>query len=106
MAAASLDEFDSLIDVNLRGTLICNQAVLKAMSSQESHNFEGRNGSRDIGKGCIVNVGSMASLVPIPGVVPYCASKHGVSAVTKTAGNIETLLGSRIPLLLLIYSSG
>jgi NAD(P)-dependent dehydrogenase (short-subunit alcohol dehydrogenase family) len=83
---ASLEEFDRVLDVNLKGTLICNRAVLKVMRAQEPGTFHGRHGSRDVGRGTIVNVGSMNSLGPIPGRIPYTASKHGVHAVTRTAG--------------------
>lgn len=86
MSDASLEEFDRILDVNLRGTLICNRAVVKAMAKQEPRTFTGRNGARDIGRGSIVNVGSMNPLAPLPGKIPYTASKHGVTAVTRTAG--------------------
>jgi NAD(P)-dependent dehydrogenase (short-subunit alcohol dehydrogenase family) len=75
-----------VLDVNLKGTLICNRAVLKVMEAQDSRTFTGRHGSRDIGKGSIVNIGSMSSLMPLPGRIPYTTSKHGVHAVTRTAG--------------------
>ncbi|KAF9730184.1 short-chain dehydrogenase reductase [Paraphaeosphaeria minitans] len=87
---ASLEEFDRLLDVNLKGTLICNRAILKVMGAQEPRTFHGRHGSRDVGRGTIVNVGSMNSLFPLPGKIPYTASKHGVHAVTRTAA-IETV---------------
>lgn len=83
----SLEEFDRVMTVNLRGTLICNRAVLKVMEVQESLTFHGRHGLRDVGRGtCIISVGSMNSLGPLPGRIPYTASKHGVHAVTRTAG--------------------
>ena len=90
VANASLDEFDKILNVNSRGTLICDRAVLEAMGSQESRSFEGRHGVRDIGRGCIVNISSLHSLCSLTGKVPYATSKHGVSAISKTAGMCRT----------------
>ncbi|KAF2796646.1 NAD(P)-binding protein [Melanomma pulvis-pyrius CBS 109.77] len=93
---ASLEEFDRVLDVNLKGTLICNRAILKVMETQEPRTYKGRNGSRDIGRGSIVNVGSMNSLGPLPGRIPYTASKHGVNAVTRTAALETGRIGIRV----------
>ncbi|KAF2683282.1 NAD(P)-binding protein [Lentithecium fluviatile CBS 122367] len=82
---ASLEELDELFDVNLKGLLICNRAVLKVMSAQSTQTFESRNGTRDVGRGVIINVGSLSSLGPRPGKLPYTVSRYGVTAITKTA---------------------
>ncbi|KAF2112765.1 hypothetical protein BDV96DRAFT_497328 [Lophiotrema nucula] len=92
----SLNEFDKVGNVNLKGTLLCNRAVLKAMGAQSTSTYEGRNGSRDIGRGSIVNVGSLNSLGPLPGKLPYTAAKHGVTAITKTAALESSKLGIRV----------
>ncbi|OCL09906.1 NAD(P)-binding protein [Glonium stellatum] len=85
VADVSLGEFDKIININLKGTLLCNRAVSKAMISQESVVFEGHYGPREIGRGSIVNLGSVNSLGAQPGKVPYTTAKHGVIAITKTA---------------------
>ncbi|KAF1956448.1 oxidoreductase [Byssothecium circinans] len=95
ISGVSLAGFDGVVDVSMKGTLLCNRGVLKLMGSQEPRFFEGRHGTRDIGRGAIVNVGSMNSLGPLPGKIPYTASKHGVTAITKTAALEGGRLGIR-----------
>lgn len=85
-----ISEFDNLVDVNMKGTFLCNRAVSKAMMSQEMCTFTGHNRTRDIGRGCIVNIGSGNSIVALPGKLSYTAAKHGAMAVTKTTGNMTT----------------
>ena len=75
-----------LLDVNAKGTMLCVRAASQAMSKQEPLKIEGRYGSRDIGRGSIVNVGSALSYVAVPGALTYTASKHAVLGITKTAG--------------------
>ncbi|KAI9691986.1 MAG: hypothetical protein M1820_009638 [Bogoriella megaspora] len=94
----SIAEFDEVMGVNMKGTLLCNRAVLKAMGLQEPLSFEGRHGQRDLGRGCIVNVGSVNCLGALPGKLPYTASKHGVAAITKTAALETGRLGIRVNL--------
>jgi NAD(P)-dependent dehydrogenase (short-subunit alcohol dehydrogenase family) len=61
------DDWDRVIDVNLKGVFLCCQAVLRVMP--------------DGGK--IVNIGSAASLTGWPSLVHYCASKGGVDGFTR-----------------------
>jgi len=63
------DEWDRLLDVNLKGVWACVRAELPAMA--------------DGGGGAIVNVASEAGLVGMPGLSNYTASKHGVVGLTK-----------------------
>lgn len=60
------DEFDQVIDVNLRGTFICGQEVAEVMREQES--------------GVILNASSVVALYGNFGQTNYVASKAGVSA--------------------------
>ena len=66
-----LDNFERIIAVNLRGTLLCLQAEIAQMLEQ--------------GGGAIVNLSSVAGLIGFPGLSPYVASKHGVNGLTRTA---------------------
>ena len=67
----SLEDFESVVRVNLTGTFLMCRAVLPVMKKQ--------------GKGKIVNMASLAGRTGRPGVgVNYAASKAGVIALTQT----------------------
>jgi NAD(P)-dependent dehydrogenase (short-subunit alcohol dehydrogenase family) len=59
-----------LIEVNLLGSLLVSQLVLKLMVRQRS--------------GTIVNIGSIASCAPTPGVSAYAAAKGGIESLTRS----------------------
>ena len=80
------DVFSKTLEVNVQGTMLCVRAVSKAMASQEPLKHEGRRGTRDLGRGSIVNLGSVNSYCAAPGMMPYTASKHAIVGITKTAG--------------------
>jgi NAD(P)-dependent dehydrogenase (short-subunit alcohol dehydrogenase family) len=63
--------FDRIIAIDLRGTFLSMKQELAQMKAQ--------------GFGSIVNLGSGASLVGVPGFSGYTAAKHGVAGLTKTA---------------------
>ncbi|MHB8577545.1 MAG: SDR family NAD(P)-dependent oxidoreductase [Dehalococcoidia bacterium] len=66
----SLASFDLVIDINLRGVLLTNRAVVRTMI--------------DGGKpGAIVNIASGAARIPISGAGDYCISKAGVWMLSK-----------------------
>lgn len=65
-----LEEWDLVLDVNLKGTFICIREVAKRMIEQ------GRGGK-------IINLSSINETVPLAGEVPYCASKGGVMMLTR-----------------------
>ena len=62
-------EWENVIDVNLKGTFLCCQAVGKGMIAQ--------------GGGKIINIASLASVIGIPAAPAYAASKGGVVQLTK-----------------------
>ena len=66
---ADLDDWDLMIDTNLKGLIYVTKAVLPKMISK--------------GKGHIINVGSIAGKEVYPKGNVYCASKFGVNAFTK-----------------------
>ncbi len=65
----SLEEFDFVIDVNLRGVFICTRAVAPVMVEQ--------------GSGVILNASSVVALYGNFGQTNYVASKAGVIGMTK-----------------------
>lgn len=75
----TLDEWDRILDINLRGTFVCMKHEIAQMLAQEPV-----NGAR----GAIVNIASVSSVRPQPGNAAYVAAKHGVIGLTKT-GSVE-----------------
>src|SRR5215475_612592 len=71
LADTSDDEFDRIIDVNLRGVWNCMKAELRHMIIQ--------------GSGAIVNCSSIGGMVGSKGHSAYSASKHGVIGLTRSA---------------------
>ncbi len=63
------EEWDSVISTNLKGPFLMSRAVLPAM--------------RRAGGGSIVNIGSALGLVAVKDRAAYCASKGGVTSLTK-----------------------
>jgi 3-oxoacyl-[acyl-carrier protein] reductase len=66
----TLEQFDRVIDVNLRGVFHCAQAVADTMTAQ--------------GKGVILNARSVVGIYGNFGQTNYAASKFGVIGFTKT----------------------
>jgi 3-oxoacyl-[acyl-carrier protein] reductase len=74
-------DLDFLLGINLRGTILTNQAAFPAM--------------RDAGTGTILNFGSDAGLTAMPGLAAYSATKGGVMAWTRTIAGEWGTLGIR-----------
>ncbi|KAL8786454.1 MAG: hypothetical protein Q9213_002770 [Squamulea squamosa] len=89
------DMFSQTLDTNIKGTMFFVRAVSKAMAAQEPLQYQGRNGPRDLGRGSIVNLGSVNSYCAAPGMMPYTVSKHAVVGITKTAGTFVPSFDSR-----------
>jgi NAD(P)-dependent dehydrogenase (short-subunit alcohol dehydrogenase family) len=70
IAAYTLDDWNDVFDVNLRGVVHGIQAAYPVMIRQRS--------------GHIVNTASMAGLTTNPGMASYTASKHAVVAISRT----------------------
>ena len=56
------------------------------MREQEVLKVDGPGGSRDIGRGAIVNVSSAMGVMAMPTAGVYVASKHAIQGLTKTIG--------------------
>jgi NAD(P)-dependent dehydrogenase (short-subunit alcohol dehydrogenase family) len=65
----SLDEWQSIIDINLTGAFLCCKHLGGAMVEQ--------------GRGSIINISSVGGHVGLLRSVPYCASKGGVEMLTR-----------------------
>ena len=65
------EDFDAVLDTNLKGTCLCIRAVVRAMMKQRY--------------GRIVNLSSVVGLRGNAGQVNYAASKAGVIGLTKSA---------------------
>ena len=74
------------MNVNATGLMLCVRAQLKTMQSQEPKTYTSRSGTRDIGRGVIINVASANSYAGLPGKMAYTVSKHAVMGITKMAG--------------------
>jgi NAD(P)-dependent dehydrogenase (short-subunit alcohol dehydrogenase family) len=65
------EDFDKIIDVNVKGLWQCMKAALRYLVEQRSGN--------------IVNIASVAGHLGMVGHIAYAASKHAVVGMTKTA---------------------
>jgi NAD(P)-dependent dehydrogenase (short-subunit alcohol dehydrogenase family) len=66
------EDWDRTVDINLKGTWLCLKFEIQQMLKQ------GRGGA-------IVNMSSVAGFIGSYGVATYCATKHGVLGLTKSA---------------------
>ena len=75
--AQSIDEmpfenWKSVVDINLNGMFLCAKYAFALMRKQSPQG------------GRIINNGSVSSVTPRPGSIPYTATKHAVTGMTKT----------------------
>lgn len=68
MAALKVDEWDRMVDVNIKGVLHGIAAVLPAMQAQ--------------GSGHIISLASIGGMYVMPGAAVYCATKFAVRAIS------------------------
>lgn len=64
-----IDEWDQMIDVNVKGVLYCTAAAIPHLLKQNS--------------GHIVNISSVAGRVVFPAGSVYCATKHAITALSE-----------------------
>jgi NAD(P)-dependent dehydrogenase (short-subunit alcohol dehydrogenase family) len=100
MEDLSLAEWQSVIDVNITGAFLCTQEAFRLMKNQTPPG------------GRIINNGSISAHAPRPHSMPYTASKHAISGLTKCTaldgrpfniacgqidiGNAATAIGSHV----------
>jgi len=68
MASLKVDEWDRMVDVNIKGVLYGIAAVLPEMVAR--------------GSGQIVNIASIGALQVVPTAAVYCATKYAVRAIS------------------------
>lgn len=99
LALIEEEDFDLVMDVNVKGTFLTSRAVLRGMIRRKS--------------GVVLNLGSLAGMRPMAAPVHYCASKaavvglteglakevarHGVRVVCLAPGLLEGGLGENVP---------
>ncbi len=64
-----VDEWERMIDVNIKGVLFCTAAVIPHMKEKKS--------------GHIVNISSVAGRIVFPAGSVYCATKHAITAFSE-----------------------
>ncbi|MFO7813123.1 MAG: 3-oxoacyl-[acyl-carrier-protein] reductase [Pelovirga sp.] len=64
------DDWDTVLDVNLKGAFLCTRGVARLMTKQRS--------------GRIINISSVVGQMGNPGQANYCASKAGLHGLTRS----------------------
>ncbi len=84
----TIEAFDRVLAVHLRGSFLMSQSVLRVMCEQ----------ARDArgNRGAIVNLGSIASFLGIPGRNAYSAAKAGVLGMTRALASEWAREGIRV----------
>jgi 3-oxoacyl-[acyl-carrier protein] reductase len=76
------EDWDTVIDVNLKGTFLCSKEAIKLMVKQQY--------------GKIINISSVVAFTGNPGQVNYSASKAGIVGLTKTIAKEYATRGIRV----------
>ncbi len=71
MEEMAVEDWQSVIDVNLTGSFLCARAAMAIMKVQSPKG------------GRIINNGSISAHAPRPNSVPYTVSKHAITGLTK-----------------------
>jgi glucose 1-dehydrogenase len=70
------EEWDEVIDINLKGCFMCSREVIKKMLLQRE--------KEKVSDYSIINISSVHETTPMPLAAPYAASKGGMEMLTKT----------------------
>ena len=76
------EDYDYILDINLKGAFLVAQAVGRQMIAQES--------------GSIINVDSLNTYAPLKGVAPYAMSKAGLVMMTRSLATEWGEMGVRV----------
>ncbi|HEV3255458.1 MAG TPA: SDR family oxidoreductase, partial [Gemmataceae bacterium] len=68
----TVEQWRRVVDVNLTGAFLCTQAAFRLMKEQTPRG------------GRIINNGSISAHTPRPNSVPYTATKHAITGLTKS----------------------
>jgi len=71
MEELTIEQWASVVNVNLTGAFVCAQEAIKIMKSQDPRG------------GRIINNGSISAHAPRPNSAPYTATKHAITGLTK-----------------------
>ena len=96
----TLEQWQTVVDVNLTGPFLCTQAAIRIMKEQSPQG------------GRIINNASISATTPRPYSAPYTATKHAITGLTKSValdcrkyniacgqidiGNAETDMAARV----------
>ena len=100
MEDLTLEQWQTVVDVNLTGSFLCAQEAIRMMKLQTPKG------------GRIINNGSISAHAPRPNSAPYTATKHAITGLTKSIsldgrkhdiaccqidiGNADTPMGGRM----------
>ena len=68
----TIEEWQTVVDVNLTGAFLCTQAAFRVMKVQQPRG------------GRIINNGSVSAYAPRPNSAPYTATKHAIRGLTRS----------------------
>jgi NAD(P)-dependent dehydrogenase (short-subunit alcohol dehydrogenase family) len=72
MEDLTLDQWNTVVGVNLTGAFLCAQEAIRMMKAQDPQG------------GRIINNGSISAQAPRPNSAPYTATKHAITGLTKS----------------------
>jgi NAD(P)-dependent dehydrogenase (short-subunit alcohol dehydrogenase family) len=87
MEDLSFEQWKAVVDINLNAMFLCTQEAIRIMKAQQPKG------------GRIINNGSISAHAPRPYSVPYTATKHAVTGLTKCIsldGRKDDIVGSQI----------
>jgi 3-oxoacyl-[acyl-carrier protein] reductase len=86
LVQTSIEEFDTVLDINLKGIFLSNRAVLPVMVKQRS--------------GIILNIASVSGIKGRAHDGPYCASKFGVIGLSQSIQDEVRTYGIKVQAIL------